>query len=86
MYLLRHSGNRCRQNTREQNVYLEMCQQHLALAPAHHPPLFDAHCCGLFPQVLLLEVSDEPWEEQPYRRDQPPDAPTTPWINALIAE
>lgn len=65
-------------------------QQHLEMAHKHHSQL--AHgphdpyfALDSFPNVLLLMINDDPWEEHPQRRE-PSEILNVKWINNLIEE
>jgi hypothetical protein len=81
---MRYPGNRCRLQTKEQNACMaHIYQHHLELAQQHR----QIHCQSIlaldsFPNVLLLVINDDPWEEYPQRREVP--ELNVKWINNLI--
>lgn len=60
-------------------------EQQLALALQTPVLPTQDYPCEFFPNVLLLMISNDPWEEQPYRRE-PNDTLNVKWINNLIEE
>jgi hypothetical protein len=61
----------------------QIYQQHLDLA--HEQQIAYSHYYTLdsFPNVLLLMINDDPWEEYPQRREAP-ETLNVKWINNLI--
>ena len=89
LYLLAHLGNRCHFQTKEQNAYMtQLYQQHLEQAQEQQQIACTQDLnIDSFPNVLLLMINDDPWEEYQYpqRRDGP-ETLNVKWINNLIEE
>jgi len=78
-----YKGNRCHIQTKEQNAYMnQIYQQHLEFTEQQH--LASVLAIDSFPNVLLLMINDDPWEEE-QRRDTP-ETLNVKWINNLIEE
>jgi hypothetical protein len=60
----------------------QIYQQHLELTEQQH--LASVLAIDSFPNVLLLMINDDPWEEE-QRRDTP-ETLNVKWINNLIEE
>ena len=71
--------------TKEQNAYMmQIYQQHLEIEQEHQQFAEQSvHMISSFPNVLLLMINDDPWEEYPQRRE-PCENLNVKWINNLI--
>jgi hypothetical protein len=61
--------------------HLQLAQNSLNTSTFHNIP--ESCTPVFFPNVLLLMINDDPWEEHPHRRDIP-ETPNVKWINNLI--
>lgn len=83
LYPLPYAGNRCHIQTKQQNAYMNyLYQQHIELANEH--PHLVSLAIDSFPNVLLLMINDDPWEEE--QRREAPETLNVKWINNLIEE
>ena len=92
MYPVNYSGNRCHTQTKQNNSYmLQLYQEHLANPPqsASLEPSLQVQLCEEaqderhFPSVVLLMVSDDPWEEQSQRWEHS-EPESAHWVSTLI--
>ena len=62
----------------------QIYQQHLDMMQEQHE-MEHTQAHESFPNVLLLVINDDPWEEYPQRRE-PSETLNVKWINNLIEE
>ena len=85
MYPSPHSGNRCHQQSKTHNAEMLEFYEQQAVFHCNRPESSSLATVEGFPNVLLLMISEEEWEDMP-QWYPPIESSVAKWVSNLIEE